>query len=72
MNLRACNILWFEDPNTFSIEDLKLLKYAFEKGYKPLGDKFGEHNEEWIRWKEEVSSVIEVKLGNLDIRKTTR
>ncbi|MGM2632466.1 hypothetical protein [Bacillus cereus group sp. Bce040] len=63
MNLRGCNLLWFEDPNTFSTEDLQLLKCAFEKGYKPLGDKFGEHNEEWIRWKEAAASVIKMKIG---------
>ncbi len=62
LNLRRCNLLWFEDPYTFSIEDLKLLKYAFGKGYKPLGDKFAENNKEWIEWKKEVISVIKDKI----------
>ncbi|MES9681728.1 hypothetical protein ABWK22_02185 [Gottfriedia acidiceleris] len=62
LNLRRCNLLWFENPNMFSIEDLKLLKYAFEKGFKPLGDKFADDNKEWAEWKKEVTSVIKAKI----------
>lgn len=50
-DIRKCNRLWFKDVDAFSKEDLALLKLGFEKGYIPLGDMYGDHNQEWVKWK---------------------
>lgn len=62
MKLRRCNLLWWEDVDSFSNDDLELLKYAFEVGFIPLGDEYGDHNEKWVKWKSDVMSAIQRKL----------
>lgn len=60
MDYRLVNRLWLEPVETFSIEDLNLLKQAFEIGFIPLGDAYGEHNPKWVEWKNEVKYAIKI------------
>lgn len=61
MNLRKCNLLWWNPIDELSTDDLKLLKHAFEVGFIPLGDEYGEHNPKWVQWKKDVQTAIEEK-----------
>lgn len=58
MRLRDCNLLWFKDVNALTNDDLKLLEHAFERGFIPLGDGFGDKGGRWDVWRTEVELKI--------------
>jgi hypothetical protein len=41
------------------------MKHAFEVGLIPLGDLYGDHNERWVTWKQDVQTKIDETLGEL-------
>jgi hypothetical protein len=63
-NLRKTNLLWWEPVETFTDEDLELLEHTFSIGFIPLGDEYGDHNPEWVKWKSEAKQEINKRLNS--------